>query len=275
MSFERDNRSVSLEELLRIKRAERPSAEFWAKWEKELRTKQLAAILDKRPWWYDVLPRFIHTLARYQRPVGASAVLALTFLGVYEYQMFDAGKKESAAMDVAAHSGVLADALDESANGVLAELRQPGGRSGVQDNEAAAARQDEASSRQSSLLSATANNDGVGAKLRFAEHGIAANLAIARAVDPKLMRVLKPVADNEALAVRAQMEEPLAKVVVSGDSHPTHLQAYATLASYASSTVSGQSRYQERQVSRLSEDQFYESAVSRISARGDRVLLRF
>lgn len=41
----------SLEEVIRIKRAERPPAEFWQRFEQELRAKQLAAIVAPRPWW--------------------------------------------------------------------------------------------------------------------------------------------------------------------------------------------------------------------------------
>ena len=42
---------VSLGELLRLKRAERPEPEFWARFEQDLRAKHLAAIVEKRPWW--------------------------------------------------------------------------------------------------------------------------------------------------------------------------------------------------------------------------------
>jgi hypothetical protein len=41
----------SLDELLRVKRAERPPSEFWKRFEDELRAKQLAAIVAPRPWW--------------------------------------------------------------------------------------------------------------------------------------------------------------------------------------------------------------------------------
>jgi len=42
---------VTLEDLLRVKRAERPSTEFWGQFESELRAKQLTAIIEKRSWW--------------------------------------------------------------------------------------------------------------------------------------------------------------------------------------------------------------------------------
>jgi hypothetical protein len=51
MNPELPSRKPTLEELLRVKRAERPPAEFWKRFEEELRAKQLAAIVAPRPWW--------------------------------------------------------------------------------------------------------------------------------------------------------------------------------------------------------------------------------
>jgi hypothetical protein len=80
---------VTLEELLRVKRAERPSPEFWARFEQDLRTKQLAAIVEKRPWWVSLkLPQFARTAARFQMPLGAAAALALSLVVMREYRPF-------------------------------------------------------------------------------------------------------------------------------------------------------------------------------------------
>ena len=78
---------VTIEDLLRLKRAERPSPEFWAKFEKDLRAKQLAAIVEKRPWWHALhLPQAARRIARYQMPAGAAAALALSFVVVSQYR---------------------------------------------------------------------------------------------------------------------------------------------------------------------------------------------
>ena len=78
---------VTIEDLLRVKRAERPSTEFWSRFEQDLRAKQLAAIIEPRPWWIKVrLPQVARTLVRYQIPVGAAAVLALGFIVVRQYR---------------------------------------------------------------------------------------------------------------------------------------------------------------------------------------------
>lgn len=78
---------VTIEDLLRVKRAERPSEEFWSRFEQDLRAKQLAAIVEPRPWWIKLrLPQFARTAIRYQMPMGAAAALVLSFIAVREYR---------------------------------------------------------------------------------------------------------------------------------------------------------------------------------------------
>ena len=73
------NRPVAIEDLLRLKRAERPPAEFWGEFDRQLRGKQLSALVAKRPWWQR-LPRLVPTLARYRIVLGGTAVAALAFV---------------------------------------------------------------------------------------------------------------------------------------------------------------------------------------------------
>lgn len=78
---------VTLEELLRLKRAERPAPEFWNQFEQDLRAKQLAAIVARRPWWVSLrLPQLGRQAARWQVPLGAAAALAVAFVAVREYR---------------------------------------------------------------------------------------------------------------------------------------------------------------------------------------------
>jgi len=82
-----ESQRVTIEDILRLKRSERPSPEFWGRFEEELRAKQLAAIVEKRPWWIALrLPQVARGLARFQVPMGAAAVLALSFVVVREYR---------------------------------------------------------------------------------------------------------------------------------------------------------------------------------------------
>jgi hypothetical protein len=70
---------ITIEDLLRLKRAERPSPEFWSRFEKELHQKQLAALVQRRSWWQN-LPQLLSRRA--YLPVGATAVLAFTLISV-------------------------------------------------------------------------------------------------------------------------------------------------------------------------------------------------
>lgn len=72
-------RPVSLEDLLRLKRAERPPAEFWSEFDRQLRAKQLAALVEKRPWWHGLRQSFLR-VGRYHVACGTAAVVAFVFV---------------------------------------------------------------------------------------------------------------------------------------------------------------------------------------------------
>lgn len=74
-------RKVTVEDLLRLKRAERPAPEFWATFESRIRSKQLAAIVVRRPWW-DGASRIFALAQRHSVPIGAFAAVALAWAGM-------------------------------------------------------------------------------------------------------------------------------------------------------------------------------------------------
>jgi hypothetical protein len=76
------DRKITVEDLLRLKRAERPPAEFWAKFDAEIRAKQLSAIVSRRPWWVGLIRGF-SGVRRMQLPLGAAAAVALTWAGLH------------------------------------------------------------------------------------------------------------------------------------------------------------------------------------------------
>jgi hypothetical protein len=110
MSQELPPRKVTVEDLLRVKRAERPPPAFWAGFEKELRAKQLAAIVAKRPWWSGASMSFSR-LSRLRFPLGAASACALAFLAVQQFRLAGpAVAVDSAAKPVApAHAFVIVD----------------------------------------------------------------------------------------------------------------------------------------------------------------------
>ena len=77
MSDPRQDSKPTLEQLLRLKRMERPSPEFWTRFEAELRQKQLTALVEKRRWWHD-LPVLLNR--RLYVPAGAAAVVAFSLV---------------------------------------------------------------------------------------------------------------------------------------------------------------------------------------------------
>jgi hypothetical protein len=81
------SRKPSLDELIRVKRAERPPVEFWKRFEDELRAKQLAAIVAPRPWWQSLA-----VLGSGRRVVAAALGAAAVVAAVgYVRTSFDPG----------------------------------------------------------------------------------------------------------------------------------------------------------------------------------------
>jgi hypothetical protein len=73
---------VTLEDLLRLKRAERPPAEFWTQFDRELQAKQLAALVGKKRWWHSAA----RTVTRFSYlPLGAAAALAFALVAAHQY----------------------------------------------------------------------------------------------------------------------------------------------------------------------------------------------
>lgn len=91
----------TLEELLRLKRAEEPDAEFWREFEHGMRHKQLAAIIEPKPWWLG-LSRLVSKLPVATWPVGAgvgaAAVLAFTLSQTAAPERVGVSRPKSAAV---------------------------------------------------------------------------------------------------------------------------------------------------------------------------------
>ncbi|MDD3179844.1 MAG: hypothetical protein PHQ04_05760 [Opitutaceae bacterium] len=100
---------ITVEDLLRLKRAERPSEEFWTTFERELREKQLAALVKKERWWQGFSRSLLRPAACL--PVGAAAVLALTFVSLKYYSPSPSARFETQPVLAAASSVSTAPAL--------------------------------------------------------------------------------------------------------------------------------------------------------------------
>ncbi|GAB4274685.1 MAG TPA: hypothetical protein DIU37_03625 [Opitutae bacterium] len=70
----------TLEDLLKLKRAERPNPEFWERFERELHEKNMQVLIKTKR---NRMADFMHSARRVlvpMVPVGAAAIVALTFL---------------------------------------------------------------------------------------------------------------------------------------------------------------------------------------------------
>ncbi|MDB4474461.1 hypothetical protein N9023_05585, partial [Opitutaceae bacterium] len=76
---------VTLDDLFAVKRAEQPPEEFWADFQHDFHVRQRAEAIEPKRWWF-VMPRVFAGLSRHQMPIGAAAVLAVTFLSFREYR---------------------------------------------------------------------------------------------------------------------------------------------------------------------------------------------
>ncbi|MBA4138030.1 MAG: hypothetical protein C0518_11990 [Opitutus sp.] len=127
MSHPEPRSRVTVEDLLRLKRAERPEPEFWTKFEAELRQKQLAALVERRRWW-ESLPQLF--ARRAYVPIGAAAVLTFTLVSVRNYtptavvQEHELTPTRSVAAELAPRADIAAVAESNAAQSVAVALEE-------------------------------------------------------------------------------------------------------------------------------------------------------
>jgi hypothetical protein len=259
MSDHRQNSKVSLEDLLHLKRAERPTPEFWSNFEKELRQKQLTALVQKHRWWHDV-PALLSR--RIYLPAGAAAAVAFTLVAVRYNAPVNVVQVENAAPRLAAADpaiemlpatvvAVAENKYEEPIAPSRASIEVPAART-----EAAVA----------SVPVASRNENSPSAR------SIAANLASLEQSEPEL---LNSVMGSRLSAARVQpavaKSEP--ELASANESTPR----YVLVARYAERALSPQpsapTLVRERIARRLGDD--LGDGASRIGVGGNRVSLKF
>ena len=272
------NRSVTIEHLLRLKRAEVPPAEFWSTFDRELRAKQLAALVAKRPWWQR-LPKAFSKLTRYRVPLGASAVLAITFFTVRD--------RDDTAPAVSANSSVESVAVDVTSE--RQEARQesmPSAAAAVPVADAISVPSGATSVPVESLVAGPAPVEVSGALLGASSPSenwvadsttpssrhIAANLASIQSSDSLHPRTLLGVTSGFETRMMPQRNaiEPLQQMTPPSDTRRSRLlTAMVSAASLETST-----RTTARAASRIEEERLYDQ-IQRFGARADRVQMKF
>lgn len=250
-------KTVTIEDLLRIKRAERPPAEFWAQWERELRAKQLAAIVEERPWWQIHVPVYVRRMVKWQLPVGAAAVMALTFVTLRDYQ------------DQSTHDPVLV--TEEAISNVTGQQNLPSVTPSAPTLSAVA------SVSPTAVLPLETRAD---TQETTATPGLEKTLVT---IDAPMQPVEIPAAfiqpsTQDVIPATLRTEppkEPLTRIASAKDVRRARLLDGAMGGRYGSTGNTEVARTRDRIASRLSEDRFYASDAGRLGTSGDRLSLRF
>lgn len=269
---------VTLEDLLRVKRAEQPPANFWSEFDREMRAKQLAAIVEPRPWWAPFI-RVGARAARYHVPMGAAAVLAVSFISISEYR-----SPSSQRVPLAPASQAVTVSPVVGSNAVAASYTSAAHESDASSAVAVETRSDVSEAVLASDESAALANagrashamplpDAVEAELEPTPSAryIAANLAAAQAADPRIMDdVFGP--SVRSVETRQPVRDPLTQIAAPGESRRSRLMESALPAPANSGDVAvGTS---DRVARRLTEERLYDT-IRRIGLQGDRVAFKF
>lgn len=281
MERPRPQSKVSLEDLLRLKRAERPDPEFWAEFESQLRHKQLAAIVDKRPWWSRISSA---GLAKISLSVGATAVIAFTLITGREQALAPASDGSLAgtgplatANELSARSSELAS-VEQSA----ASDHNPAVEAAVSHTDAGAstvlASTPASTSRAASPTSGESSEPSL-AQVILGIDGMTDTDALPRyrSEEPVLVTTLDILGHNQlpAVAVAAVEAPAVSHVAVPRDDRRARL--LASIDSSERDLVAGNSRVarsRERIANRLMEQSLSDS-ISRLGLNGDSVSIKF
>ncbi len=298
----------TLEQLLRVKREERPDDAFWADFERGLAHKQLAAIVEPRPWWLglSLLGRRMGALGL---PVSAAAAALLAIMvvrtespllvtqGTIEFGPAAAAKistsssidgKVAAPLKSVAQAGSDDGAL--SATMVVATSEKSDAQAGavtvrdaISDTSGPAIEAanvsvavSESDSRVSSRemiavssYSAVLAGQAAPESPTASQITIAQNLAAVTAEAPELVAAVSPVvAFAEAPVVASDSSAP------AGNSRQARLLAMAEMPELADADA-GIAQVRERMVHRLDSDASNYAEASRLGYRADRLSLSF
>lgn len=263
MSKPEQSSKVTIEDLLRLKRAEKPDPEFWVNFEQELRQKQLTALVQKRRWWHE-LPVLLNR--RLSVPAGAAAIVAFTLVTVrYSTPMVQV--VANTAPQVAAAD----PAVETLATIVVAGLDQEHSRNQPEPlataEAAAPAPVTQVASGEASPLPASREVQSSPAR------SLITNLARLEQAEPDLVspvmgsRLSSPARVQTAALSQSELA-PVANVAPS---------KYRLIARYADRTLSPEpsapASIRERLARRLGDD--LGDSISRIGVVGDRVSLKF
>lgn len=304
-------RPVTLENLLQLKRAERPAPEFWDRFDRELRAKQLSALVEKRPWWKTFsFPKALVSLPRYYLPLGATAALAVAFIVAEHSRGPGATHLHSQTVPVAALADVtpaaddtaVATAAATSLKPVTAAMAHtevsavvspapvshslnlggpiPGADSEVAESEAKdiGLSSDATMPGEITQMVALLGDRALTASQRDespSARSIAANFAAAQAANPGLVHQILGNAKGFETHVIPAASRPAPAEPLAQMASPADLRRARIQSAVVPAVAYGVSaRGTDRSVKELSDDRLYDQ-ISRVNARGAGVAVKF
>lgn len=260
---------VTLEDLLQLKRAERPSTDFWPRFEQELRTKQLAALVHPvRPWWNSLVSRRL--LVRVYAPLGAAAVVAMSF-GFYQrpnapqVALVQPGQAVAASVAVVEEAVAVSPARAERLQGefVVTTVEMPV----VTDHEA---------KHETATEPVVASSGNGSSNSSAPEQLLLAGTATVKAAGQALAQMVGLIDDNAGRndSLQTNMVEPLTQLSTPRDNRRSRLLAYMVAYDPHAAGSQDSARSRERITRRISDESVYDS-ISRLGVSGDRVSIKF
>jgi hypothetical protein len=282
---------VTLESLMRLKRLERPPGEFWAQFDSELRAKQLAAIVDKRPWW-SAHPRVHSYFTRHRVAVGgifggATALAAVVFSftefktntpapwvarsGADVVSSADAVSTAVAAVPATAASMTTSASPAPLAIASVSPESTPRPVASADTFEPELASMVSApSARKSSLLERSDRG------FAFTARPMEANFAALQPAEPNIMRNMMALAQgfqSPLIATRTKRIEPLAQMIPPSEERRSRLLAETLPISTGFEATSAS--LSDHISSRRSDDRLYDSINQYSDMSSDRLSIRF
>ena len=253
---------VSIDDLLKVKKAERPAPEFWGEWQRSTRAKLRDVAAVRRPWWKDALPRLGITVARWHVAVGATALATLVIVAVEEYQPALRSLPEAAAAVPA--SDVFVASVKE-AHAPAETVRVASSETAVDVPSSVRSQRDYAPGELSGAVAMILTPDRVAST-------VDSSAKLAGSLHTLGLR--QPLGTTVAFAsVRDSADRSTKPKDRSEARHLRYLSySYNPTIGFDSSD---DARISDQAPGRINEEELYETASSRIGARGDRVSLRF
>jgi hypothetical protein len=260
----------ALENLLRLKRAEQPSDEFWTRFERELREKQLAAIVEKRPWWC-AFPRSYVFLLRHKGQIGSVAALSCAFLvSFHEFRAYVPATPSDAVSGPTAQAPVHVQPAAVAAAAVERPMAAAVATHVTTPEATVVAVSDRPASVDSDSNEA---EDRLSLQPSMTSARLIATMAALRT--PRTVMGLSNFPSGfepQAASAGAPIEEPLVQMTSPSEERRSRFMGSALPASVSSGDAPVQ--VSDRLVSRLSDDRLYES-INRYGAEASSVSIKF